>query len=105
MDKWPAFVALTSTHNIPIENLWSRFQKFNGKTIKKTLMEGHSNHVFTPGHQSHVYVFYIARTFNSPLIIFKGCYFSGCGHRSSRKSWIGSVIIGIATMFALRTAS
>ncbi|OSD03275.1 hypothetical protein PYCCODRAFT_256220 [Trametes coccinea BRFM310] len=43
---WPPFMALKSTHNISIENLWSRWLKYAGWNLQATLLQGKSNGLF-----------------------------------------------------------
>ncbi|KAL1942641.1 hypothetical protein VTO73DRAFT_4881 [Trametes versicolor] len=47
-DAWPPYVPLKSTHNISIENLWSRWLTYDGWNLQKVLMEGRSNGLFNP---------------------------------------------------------
>lgn len=54
LDEWPALVALTSTHNIPIENMWMRLRKHDGHNIQDTLLDGKHNGKFNPNNLVHV---------------------------------------------------
>ncbi|KAI0629562.1 hypothetical protein C8Q77DRAFT_1065176 [Trametes polyzona] len=45
---WPPFVALKSTNNITIENLWSRWLKTSGRNCREVISEGNTNGLFNP---------------------------------------------------------
>ncbi|THG94115.1 hypothetical protein EW026_g7292 [Hermanssonia centrifuga] len=53
-NEWPVLVALTSTHNIPIENLWSQLHKFTGFNIQAAPLEGKTNGLLNPNNGIHV---------------------------------------------------
>lgn len=55
--EWPPFVAIQSTHNITIENIWSRWLKWAGTSCRAVLEEGKSNGLFNALDELDVYVF------------------------------------------------
>ncbi|KAJ6560679.1 hypothetical protein B0H10DRAFT_2169414 [Mycena sp. CBHHK59/15] len=57
LEDAPAFVALKSTDNIPIESSWHLFTNYVGLDIKQVLLLGKSHNYFIPGIQLHVDLF------------------------------------------------
>ncbi|KAF8149242.1 hypothetical protein K438DRAFT_1989005 [Mycena galopus ATCC 62051] len=53
----PSTVALKSTDNIPIESLWSYWQRYAGHNIKETILQGNSAGLFASGNPNHVNLF------------------------------------------------
>ncbi|KAI0752401.1 hypothetical protein C8Q80DRAFT_1266961 [Daedaleopsis nitida] len=54
---WKHFVSVRSVHNIPIENLWSRWTKSDGLNVRTVILEGHSNGLFDHTNSIHVHLF------------------------------------------------
>ncbi|KAI0073741.1 hypothetical protein K474DRAFT_1710450 [Panus rudis PR-1116 ss-1] len=57
IDQWPPYMAMTSTRNIRIENMWSRLRKYTGINIADVLKEGKTNQYFNPNNPVHVNLF------------------------------------------------
>ncbi|KAJ7658239.1 hypothetical protein DFH06DRAFT_1472887 [Mycena polygramma] len=57
LEAAPAFVALPSTDNIPIESSWHLFTNYIGLDIKQILLLGKSLNYFNPAFQLHVDLF------------------------------------------------
>ncbi|KAI0641517.1 hypothetical protein C8Q79DRAFT_1014440 [Trametes meyenii] len=55
--EWPPFVAIASTSNISIENLWSRWLKWAGSNCYSILTQGATNGLFNPVDQLDVNLF------------------------------------------------
>ncbi|KAJ7123036.1 hypothetical protein C8R44DRAFT_831485 [Mycena epipterygia] len=55
--RYPACVALKSTNNTPIENLWHWFQDQCGKNLFLQITKGHDEGIFNPNNQIHVHLF------------------------------------------------
>jgi hypothetical protein len=56
LDEFPAFMALKSVHNIPIEAVWRWLLKFNGIGVREVIEEGKINNLFNGMNQMHWYV-------------------------------------------------
>lgn len=54
--RYPAFVALKSTNNTPIESLWHWFQDQCGKNLYEQVTKGRDEGIFNPNNSIHVYV-------------------------------------------------
>jgi hypothetical protein len=52
--RYPAFVALKSTNNTPIESLWHWFQDQCGKNLHLQVTKGRDEGIFNPNNQIHV---------------------------------------------------
>ncbi len=50
------FVALTSTHNIPIESCWHWFREQTGATLYHHITRGRDDGIFNGNIQLHMYV-------------------------------------------------
>ncbi|KAI0749543.1 hypothetical protein C8Q80DRAFT_1119793 [Daedaleopsis nitida] len=46
--EWPPFVAIKSTSNITIENLWARWLKTDRRNCQTTIIQGRTNGLFNP---------------------------------------------------------
>ncbi|EMD37731.1 hypothetical protein CERSUDRAFT_94731 [Gelatoporia subvermispora B] len=57
LEAHPCFVALTSTHNIPIEGLWHWFREHSGRNIFYHLTRGQNEGLFNPNVDIHVKLF------------------------------------------------
>ncbi|KAJ7197874.1 hypothetical protein C8J57DRAFT_1442623 [Mycena rebaudengoi] len=55
--RYPAFVALKSTNNTPIESLWNWFQDQCGKNLHLQVTKGRDEGIFNPNNQIHVHLF------------------------------------------------
>ncbi|KAI0739840.1 hypothetical protein C8Q80DRAFT_1112091, partial [Daedaleopsis nitida] len=55
--EWPPFVAIKSTSNITIENLWSRWLKTDGRNCQSTIIQGRTNGLFNPLNEIDVNLF------------------------------------------------
>ncbi|KAJ7433582.1 hypothetical protein B0H11DRAFT_1939354 [Mycena galericulata] len=55
--RYPAFVALKSTNNTPIESLWHWFQDQCGKNLLVHITKGRDEGIFNPNNQIHVHLF------------------------------------------------
>ncbi|KAJ7358268.1 hypothetical protein DFH08DRAFT_802106 [Mycena albidolilacea] len=53
-EEWKPVVAVQSSSNIPIESTWSYDRKFNGRSIREVLEEGHIHLI--PGDVVHTYI-------------------------------------------------
>lgn len=62
LDKVPAFVALKSSDNIPIETSWHYMRTYNGKDLKAAILltKDADKRYFNPMDQLHVYVFLVS---------------------------------------------
>lgn len=78
-NAWPPFVAITSTHNIPIENLWSRLIKEDGTNIRLVLEQGRTNGLFNPMNDLHVYVSYLKTHSSDDMIVITVNFSFGYG--------------------------
>ncbi|KAJ7715227.1 hypothetical protein DFH07DRAFT_1015377 [Mycena maculata] len=56
--KFPPVVALKSTNNIPIENLWKWLRKTCGRSLREWIEDGKTNGIFNPGSMIHVHLFH-----------------------------------------------
>ncbi|RDB26566.1 hypothetical protein Hypma_005671 [Hypsizygus marmoreus] len=57
LNRYPAFVALTSTNNTPIEGLWHWFQDHYGKNLFLHVTRGKDEGIFNPNNPIHVHLF------------------------------------------------
>ncbi|KAJ6543191.1 hypothetical protein B0H10DRAFT_1897176 [Mycena sp. CBHHK59/15] len=55
--RYPAFVALKSTNNTPIESFWHWFQDQCGKNLFVQVTKGRDEGIFNPNNQIHVHLF------------------------------------------------
>ncbi|KAI1781874.1 hypothetical protein LXA43DRAFT_590306 [Ganoderma leucocontextum] len=46
--EWKLFVAIQSTHNVCIENIWMRWLKTAGRNLQSIILEGKTNGLFNP---------------------------------------------------------
>jgi hypothetical protein len=54
VDLWPAFVALASTNNVVIEQVWTWLRKTTGVNIENRLVEGVRRGLFNPMNVTHM---------------------------------------------------
>ncbi|KAJ7331314.1 hypothetical protein DFH08DRAFT_708282, partial [Mycena albidolilacea] len=57
LQEAPAFVALKSTDNIPIESLWHLFTNYVGLNLKEIILLGKSQSYFNPAFPLHIDLF------------------------------------------------
>ncbi|KZV59667.1 hypothetical protein PENSPDRAFT_694942 [Peniophora sp. CONT] len=57
-DEWPAFQALKSVHNTPIEGLWNFLQKNTGVNLKEVITRGKTEGIYHVGDDNHRQLFY-----------------------------------------------
>ncbi|PIL27238.1 hypothetical protein GSI_10382 [Ganoderma sinense ZZ0214-1] len=54
--EWKLFVAITSTHNVCIENIWMRWLKTSGRNVQSIILQGKTNSLFNPLDEVDMYV-------------------------------------------------
>ncbi|KAJ7161858.1 hypothetical protein C8R43DRAFT_880590 [Mycena crocata] len=56
--KFPPVVALKSTNNIPIENLWKWLRQISGRALREWIEDGKTNGLFNSGDIIHIHLFH-----------------------------------------------
>ncbi|KAH9920494.1 hypothetical protein B0H21DRAFT_701959 [Amylocystis lapponica] len=56
-EQVPSFVALTSTHNIPIEGAWHWFREQTSRTLFSHIKKGEEDGIFNPNNEIHIKLF------------------------------------------------
>lgn len=83
VDEWPAFQALKSVHNTPIEGLWHWFSEDTGVSLKQVLNRGKAEGIFHVGDDYHrsAHQYLLDECIITHTSMYAVSYFTGYGQR------------------------